>query len=389
MTKKRIKICIIGGIILVFIAIMIGFIFKKIVFQQVGGHEIYVESVGRIMNPGAGNGRIERFSGLVETQKQVDIQPEGERQIKEIRVSEGDQITTGMVLFTYDTEQEAGKLAKLQLELERINSIIANKTTEISELEKEKNSVSKEAQLDYTMQIQSAQIELKQNEIERKAKEVEMTKLQSAMGNSEVKSPIDGVIKQVNKDNAGSSSAFMTIISMGDYRIKCKINEQNMGIITAGQKVIVHSRINFEKQWYGTVSEVNTQKPVNNNGESGGMESEMHSSSYHFYVNLDSSEGLMLGQHVYVEADEGQMQKKEGIWLDESYIVIEDDKAYVWADNGKGEIEQKRVELGEHNEELFQYEIKNGLSVEDKIAFPDPEMKKGMKINDVSMEEVL
>ena len=36
-----------------------------------------------------------------------------------------------------------------------------------------------------------------------------------------------------------------------------------------------------------------------------------------FYVNLDSSEGLMLGQHVYIEPDEGQDEKKSGIWLND------------------------------------------------------------------------
>ena len=34
------------------------------------------------------------------------------------------------------------------------------------------------------------------------------------------------------------------------------------------------------------------------------------STSYPFYVELDSSENLMLGQHVYIERDIGQDEKK-------------------------------------------------------------------------------
>lgn len=34
----------------------------------------------------------------------------------------------------------------------------------------------------------------------------------------------------------------------------------------------------------------------------------------------------MLGQHVYVEADYGQGDVKEGLWLDEYYIMQEDDE---------------------------------------------------------------
>ena len=37
---------------------------------------------------------------------------------------------------------------------------------------------------------------------------------------------------------------------------------------------------------------------------------------YPFYISLDSTDGLMLGQHVYVEADYGQGDVKEGLWLD-------------------------------------------------------------------------
>ena len=34
------------------------------------------------------------------------------------------------------------------------------------------------------------------------------------------------------------------------------------------------------------------------------------SSTYPFYVTLDSSDGLMLGQHVYIEMDEGQEERR-------------------------------------------------------------------------------
>ena len=49
--------------------------------------------------------------------------------------------------------------------------------------------------------------------------------------------------------------------------------------------------------------------------------SQTSSSTYPFYVNLDSSDGLMLGQHVYIEPDEGQDEQKAGLWLSEVYIV--------------------------------------------------------------------
>ena len=383
MTKKA-TIIVVGSVIL--LAFLIGVIVRITMKHKGAEQKVYVESIDKIMNLQFDNGRIQRFSGVVETQKQIEIQPETERTIKEIFVSEGDQVSTDTVLFVYDTDQESDKLAKLQLELDRIDSVIQNKSEEISQLEKEKNSVSKEAQLDYTTQIQSAQIELKQNQIDRKAKEVEITNLQAAMENAEVKSTIEGIVKQINKDNTSESSVFMTIISMGDYRIKGKISEQNIGDLSADQKVIVRSRINPEAVWNGTVSEINVQSPVNKNADMGSGDTQTQSSSYNFYVNLDSSEDLMLGQHVYVESDQGQQLKKEGIWLDETYLVIEGEKAYVWADNGKGEIEKKEIVLGQYNEKLYQYEITEGIVIEDKITLPNANLKKGMKTMDMTGE---
>ena len=382
MTKKA-TIIVVGSVIL--LAFLIGVIVRITMKHKGAEQKVYVESIDKIMNLQFDNGRIQRFSGVVETQKQIEIQPETERTIKEIFVSEGDQVSTDTVLFVYDTDQESDKLAKLQLELDRIDSVIQNKSEEISQLEKEKNSVSKEAQLDYTTQIQSAQIELKQNQIDRKAKEVEITNLQAAMENAEVKSTIEGIVKQINKDNTSDSSVFMTIISMGDYRIKGKISEQNMGELSADQKVIVRSRINPEAVWNGTVSEINVQSPINKNTDMGSGDTQTQSSSYNFYVNLDSSEDLMLGQHVYVESDQGQQLKKKGIWLDETYLVIEGEKAYVWADNGKGEIEKKEIVLGQYNEKLYQYEITEGIVIEDKITLPNANLKKGMKTMDMTI----
>ena len=98
-------------------------------------------------------------------------------------------------------------------------------------------------------------------------------------------------------------------------------------------------------------------------------------SSYPFYINLDSSDGLMLGQHVYIENDTG-MEKREGIWLDEGFIMDLDEQPCIWVENKDGKLEKRQVTLGEHDENLFQYQIKSGLKVNDYIAFPQEFLKE-------------
>lgn len=350
---------------------------------------VYVNSVDNLMNPGSGNGAVNRFAGVVETQKQVDIQQSQDKTVQDIYVEVGQEVSKGDPLFSYDTEKSQEDLEKAKLELERIDNNIGNKQNEIAALEKEKRSAGNDAQLDYTMQIQSAQMELKQSEYEKKSKQVEIQKLQDSIENCQVTSEIDGVVKSINNGNqdsnsySGDSQAFMSIIAMGDFRIKCKVNEQNIASVTPGQAVIVHSRVDDSVTWKGTMGAVDKENPGNgsNNGyyfSSG--DGSTQSNSYPFYIELDSSEGLMLGQHVYVEADYGQSEEKAGIWLDESFICDADtDNPYVWVDDGKGKLEKRSVTLGQHDDELFQYEIADGLSKDDRITYPEDGLKEGMK----------
>lgn len=95
-------------------------------------------------------------------------------------------------------------------------------------------------------------------------------------------------------------------------------------------------------------------------------------------MELDSSDGLMLGQHVYIERDIGQDELKEGLWLSDYYIVDADtNEPYVWAANDKKKLEKRYITLGKHDDDLGEYEIIDGLTKKDSIAFPTDALKEG------------
>ena len=102
-------------------------------------------------------------------------------------------------------------------------------------------------------------------------------------------------------------------------------------------------------------------------------------SKYAFYVNLDSIDGLMLGQHVTIEMDYGQGQAKEGIWLSSGWITQEEDgTAYVWAaKSGGAKLEKRTVELGEYDSNMDEYQIVSGLATSDYLAWPDVDCVPG------------
>lgn len=357
----------------------------------------YVMSVSS-MNDMTGT---QKLAGVVESQKTLDIQKDAEREVKEILVKTGDEVDVGTPLFTYDTAKLEADLQQANLDLERADNDMKNQKDQIAQLEKEKKNASEKEQLSYTTQIQSAQMDLKKSEYEKKAKEVEINRIKSQIENSTVTSEMKGVVKSINNSQNGeninpydgSQQAFMTILATGEYRIKGKVNEQNITQIVEGAPAIIRSRVDENAVWRGTYTAVDTKNPNNNSNEGmmfgSGQEQQMTSTSYPFYVDLESSEGLLLGQHVYIEQDTGLEEREEGIWLDEAFIADVDKKPYVWVESKKGTLEKRMIVLGTHDENMMQYKIESGLKSSDYVAYPQDFLKEGVKTTHEMIEDIM
>ena len=93
--------------------------------------------------------------------------------------------------------------------------------------------------------------------------------------------------------------------------------------------------------------------------------------------------------NVYLEADEGQQEEKTGMWLGEYYIEQDDDgTAYVWMANKDNVLEKHPVTLGDYDEDLMEYEIKDGLSEDDYITVVQDGLTEGTPViyNDYSSD---
>ena len=144
-----------------------------------------------------------------------------------------------------------------------------------------------------------------------------------------------------------------------------------------GTRLEILSRTD-DRQWTGTVALVDYESPVQDNSNQiyyGVATDEMTTSSkYPFYVELDNTDGLLLGQHVYLRL-EGQGEEKSGLSIGSAFICYEDTDGspYVWAEN-RGKLEKRPVTLGEYDMMNDTYPVESGLTGEDYIAFPDPEL---------------
>ena len=345
----------------------------------------YVDTVENLTGQNASLGLINRFAGVVEPQGLWTVSKNADVEIKEIYVSEGDSVEEGDVLFEYDTLKYEEDLEQGKIELERLQNEYESTQETIAQLEKEKRDASSSDQANYTIQIKEQNLTLKDKELDIQIKESEIEKLESNIENAEVKSGIDGIVKSIadGDDENNDGGAFITIMKVGTYRVKGTINEQNIGDLTTDAAVLVHSRVN-DKVWKGKITKIDTENAIsssdgNSFGSTGGDNSK--SSKYPFYVELENSDGLIMGQHVYVELDLGQEDedKSGGIWI-ASYMVdqTDPDHPFVWKDVN-GRLKKQEVKIGEVREEISKVCIIEGLELTDSICIPDDSLYEGMK----------
>lgn len=345
--------------------------------------KIYVQSVKSLMGQDAFSNR---FSGIVETQKSEKIELDLTREIAEIYVQEGTKVKAGQALFSYNTDSLRLDIEQLQIEIEKCNTTIANSNEEITELRNIMSSLPASDQLEYSAQIQMLQADIAQAQYDIKTKEANINAKKNAIDKSTVTATMTGTVQKINDENAirnaegGTTNVFMTVTAEGDFRIKGSVGEQNIFEIMTGEQVIVRSRVNPDQIWTGTITSVNTQGEENNSNEMYyGYDGGESSTKYSFYVDLDSTEDLMLGQHVTIEVDHGQGKSKDGIWLSSGFIVYtEKEESVIWAAKKDGaKLEQRKVTLGLYDEELDLFEIKEGIGKEEYVAWPSSDCKVG------------
>ena len=93
-------------------------------------------------------------------------------------------------------------------------------------------------------------------------------------------------------------------------------------------------------------------------------------------MELEDTEGLLLGQHVYIQVVSGG-ETGGALIIPQYYLVnlTTDEEtlavtASVWVANSQDKLELREVSVGAYNDALGGYEILSGLSGEDFVADP-------------------
>lgn len=342
-----------------------------------------VESVAYICGIGS-TANVERYAGVIESGSDTKVEKDSEKKVAEILVKVGDTVAKDQVLFRYDKAQTELNIEKIMIEIEQLESSVSGKQSEIATLQNEINSGNLDAdtKTSYTLQIQELNADITETNLTIRSKKAELDSLQNTLNNLEVKAPDEGTIQSINNGENSQETAFIVIRKTAAFRVKGYVNETNRASLHEGMEVLIRSRTDEALQ-KGSIKNIDLKNPVSDsNGMDYGMESDdtASSSKYPFYIELEKTDGFIMGQHVYIEPDYGQGDASENSMMLPSYYINDANTTpWVWARDGKERLEKRTLTLGTYNADTDSYEVKEGLSADDYIAAPNETYKTGMK----------
>ncbi|MBQ6152848.1 MAG: efflux RND transporter periplasmic adaptor subunit [Ruminococcus sp.] len=272
------------------------------------------------------------YGGIVEPQQTADINKDAERTVDQVYVKVGDTVKAGDKLFSYSTGEIESKIATAQIDLESIQNSITENTNKISLYQRQRSEATTEAEkLEYTQNIEDEETSKSQNQLQLRLKQNEIDTLKTSLNNSTVKAPIDGIVKQIS-NGSDSANAYMTILMNGAFRVKGTVDETNVRMLSQGMQVIVHSRNVEGKTWTGVISKIDTQTTADNQNNGYSDQNSDSASKYNFYITLDSTEDMLLGEHVYIEP---LLEDSADADIDEEYEENTDITAETAADDAQ------------------------------------------------------
>lgn len=328
----------------------------------------------------------DRYAGVVISENAAQVQRDQDQTIEELYVAEGDEVHQGQRLFRYDSDELNLQLDKQELELERLEADIKSKNNQVTEVNKELKTATGDTKTQLNIQLRQLQTELTEAGYQRDDLKSDIKYTKQMLKNLDVTSPIDGVIRKIDE----SSDTYILIQQAGAYQVQGRLNELNVnGGLGLGSQVEIVSRVDERLVWTGQVTMIDYGNTSYNDYDTayGYADSLSSSSSYPFYVTLDSTDGLLLGQHVYIrlagvnEGGSGRILVPESYLTDISYdeqTLIRSGTLFCASEEGK--LERREVVLGEYLSDKGCYVILDGVSLEEYVADPDhPGCKAGAK----------
>lgn len=352
-----------------------------------GQTQVNVEQAGMLTTAATSS---DKFAGVVVSENAVEITRDTDKQIEELYVSVGDTVRINEKLFEYDTDTLSLTIDKQELEMDKLEQQIKDLNTQVKNLEAQiKKEKDKSVKATLELQLRSVKADLTQGTYDKQSLQAEITYNKNMLKNAVVRSPIKGTVRSIDENG----SPYITIQQAGAFQVKGMLNELSLNAgIMEGVGVTILSRTNSTQFWTGMVSMVDY-----NAGSSGDQEGMMGfesdgmstSTSYPFYITLDDTNGLLLGQHVYIQISAAALGD-DLLRLPEGYVmdVAMDEETFlttgtVWSvDMTTLKLTKVTVTLGEYDPTYGTYVVLDGITAESYLADPmDAGVREGAAVH--------
>lgn len=225
----------------------------------------------------------------------------------------------------------------------------------------------------YEMKVKQ-QKTIKDLEFQSKMKEAEFKIMEKEVTDGNVYAQTDGVvISLITEDEAKMmQQPIMKVSGGGGFCVEGSVSELERDNLQIGQEVSI-SDWQTGMMYTGTVSEIR-DFPTENRGYNG-MDNP-NASQYPFLVFVDESADLREGSYVSVSYSPSS---SNGIYLQKPFLRTEKGISFVYVLGENGKLEQRNVTTGKSLWGSYT-EILDGLTSEDKVAFPyGKNVKPGVK----------
>lgn len=371
--KKKIWIMI-GVISLVIIMISVS-VYREVIAKgpSIETTEMKQEEISSIL----------MIPGTVKLEEEQIIFASPEKgELKEILVSEGQEVTKGTVVAKLQNPQLELEVEQNKLSIESANLKINQLDKQLKALkEKEKTLADQVGKDDAKKQLEP---EYEQLDMEKKIANLELrqTTLQKEMidkrqSELEIMSTIDGTVLSVKKPDSSSIENSMAepIIHIGKLDAMTAtglLSEYDTLKVNNGQKVIVRSDAVPDQEWQGEITKISLLPEQNQNALQSGSQAVQYPVTMKI---MGDKPALKPGFQVIMEIE---TDKKQANVLSIDTLYDEGDQPYVFIIKD-GKAKKKNVKTGITSG--MKIEILEGIAIEDQIIINGPDsIKDGMEV---------
>lgn len=363
-----------------------------------------VQSVASLTGYAEAEALRSRFLGVLSRKEAVSVQLDSGRENEGFLVEAGDLVEEGTVLAVYDNASLLLDREQLLLDREQMAFDVENANLQIRTLKRERSQAEAAQRGDYDLQILNAEAELSQKEYDLSRKDREIAALEETLSEKEVVSPCKGVVEEVDREGGS-----LSIVPEDVYEFTFQTGEEEIREFQAGDAVRLTSR-DGSLVLAGTIDRTGTESPSESETASGAA----RASLYPVSGTVTGAGAFLPGQHVYVEKEEDAQEETtlegaaggldgapleggngpEGetddsgetndsgeaeILLPEGYVEDASGKPWVWAAGEDSRLEKRPVTLGAYNDRHNAWQVEEGLSMTDYLAWPSALLEEGQE----------